>query len=263
MCKQRAVTLCGSLAALPLLFGCAGGAAAPPQAYYRPSQGYYAATPAYYRPAPVAARADNRPARIYTAAPGTPAAILVVLPGAGDMIAADPQLWAAQGFDVVAPTPSEIDRLVADPQAAAARLISEAQALANAPVWLVGSGPTIEAAMAGLSPGAPGRVSGVVVTSAISGAGTCSERMIYSYSGHGAPKVSVSKSGDACPPGAPFGGAVSPGIFSPPQTTAPPGPAVQPNRPRVIEAATPAAETPAARHEHIRELAELIKSPSG
>jgi hypothetical protein len=264
MCKQRAVTLCSCLAALPLLFGCAGGAGGPPQAYYLPPQVYYAPAQEYYAPPPAPAMAvapaDTGGSRVYTVASGTPAAILVMLPGAGDMIGANPQLWAAQGFDAVAPTASDIDRIFADQQAAAARLIAEAQALANAPVWLVGSGPAIEAAMAALPPGAPGQVSGVVVTSTRSGAGTCNERMIYSYSGSGAPKVSVSKSGDACPPGAPFGGATTPAIISPSETIAPPAPAVQPNRPRVIEATAPAAGTPAAR---IRELAELIKSPPG
>jgi hypothetical protein len=260
MCKQRAVALCGCLAALPILFACSAGAGGPPQAYYLPPQVYYAPPPA---PAMSVAPDDTGAARVYTVAPGTPAAILVMLPGAGDRISADPQLWAAQGFDVVAPTPPNIDRIFADQQAAAARLIAEAQALANSPVWLVGSGRAIAAAMAALPPGAPGQVSGVVVTLTSSGAGTCNERMIYSYSGSGAPKVSVRKSGDACPPGAPFGGATAPAILSPPETIAPPAPAVQPNRPRVIEAAAPAAETPAARQARIHELAELIKSPPG
>lgn len=256
MWKQRAVTLCGSLAALPMLLGCSANGGGPPQAYYAPA-------PAYYASAPVAVPADNGAARVYAIGPSAPAAILVMLPGAGDTIAASPQLWTAQGFDVVAPMPADFERLFADQQAAAARLIAEAQALANAPVWLVGSGPAVEAALSALPPGSPGQVSGVVVTSPTSGAGTCSERMVYSYSGNGAPKVSVSKSGDACPPGAPFGGGASPAIVPPPETLVPPAPAAEPNRPRMIEAAAPTADTPAARQARIRKLAELIRSPSG
>ena len=40
--------------------------------------------------------------------------------------------------------------------------------------------------MASMPPGGPGQVSGVVVTSTSTGAGTCSEQMVYSYSGNGA-----------------------------------------------------------------------------
>ena len=127
-----------------------------------------------------------------------------MLPGPGDMLTADPRLWAAQGLDVVTPSPAEIYRIAADQQAAAARLIAEAQA--DAPIWLVGPNPAVEAAMAAMPRSGAGQVSGVVVTSTTSGAGTCSERMTYSYSGSGAPpKVSVSRSGDGCPAGSPFG----------------------------------------------------------
>ena len=125
--------------------------------------------------------------------------------------------------------------------------------MTEAPVWLVGPNPAIEAAMAAVPMAEPGQVSGVVVTSMTSGAGTCSERMIYSYSGNGAPpKVSVSKSGD-CPAGSPFGsvgGGSNPAI-------APPMPAVRPNTPRVIEAAAPTSlGSPAA----VQQVAGLIKS---
>jgi hypothetical protein len=238
MSKPSALTLCCCLAALPLM-GCANGVGGPPQAY---------------APPPVAATvADSGGARIYAVGPGAPAAVLVMLPGPGDGLTADPALWAAQGFDVVTPPPSEIYQLDADREAAFERLISSARAMADAPVWLVGPNPAIEAAMAGTPMAGPGQVSGVVVTSMTSGAGTCSERMIYSYSGNGAPpKVSVSKSGD-CPAGLPFGsvgGGSNPAI-------APPMPAVHPNPPRVIEAAVPADRGSRAA---VQQVAELIKS---
>jgi hypothetical protein len=74
--------------------------------------------------------------------------------------------------------------------------------------------------------------------------------MTYSYSGHGAPKVSVAKSGN-CPGGSPFGPGVGPN-----STFAPP-PSARPKAPRVIEAAAPAgAGSPAA----VRQVAQLIKS---
>lgn len=230
MGKLRAVGLCGCLAVLPLLIGCAADGGAPPQALAQ-------------SPAPAGA------AQIYAIGPGAPAAVLVMLPGPGDLPTANPQLWAAQGFDVVAPSPAEVYRIAADQQAAVAQLIAQARALADAPVWLVGSDPAIEAAMAGLPPAGTGRISGVVVTSASSGAGTCSEEMTYSYSGRGAPKVSVEKSGD-CPAGSAFGG-------GPNSTAAPPVPAARPKAPKVIDAAAPAGPgAPAA----IRQVAELIKS---
>ena len=92
-----------------------------------------------------------------------------------------------------------------------------------------------------------------MVTSMASGSGMCSERMIYSYSGNGAPpKVSVSKSGD-CPAGSPFG---SVGAGSNP-AIAPPMPAAHPNAPRVIEAAAPIDRGPRTA---VQQVAELIKS---
>jgi hypothetical protein len=172
------------------------------------------------------------------------------------MMTSNPQLWAGQGFDVVAPTPSEIERIAAEQQAAAARLIAQAQALADAPIWLVGANPTIEAALAAMPRSGSGRVSGVIVTSTASGAGTCSERMVYSYSGNRtAPKVSVSKSGDACPPGSPFGGGSN-------STIAPAAPVVRPHAPRLIEASVQAPTgSPAAQRAAVRQIADVTKSP--
>ncbi len=192
MWKQRAATLCGCFAALPLLMGCANGGSGQARAYAAP-------------PPPAAAAFLGAGGPAYAVAAAQPAAILVMLPGPGDMLSADPQLWTAQGFDVVTPAPSKIYQLAAEQQAVAARLIAEARALADAPVWLVGPNPAIEAAMAAMPPAGAGQVSGVVMTSTASGSGTCSERMIYSYSANGGPpKVAVTKSGNACPPGSPF-----------------------------------------------------------
>jgi len=218
MWKQRAVTLCGCLAVLPLLMGCANGGGGSPQAYAPPPT------------------AETDGARVYAVGPGAPVAILVMVPGPGDMSSGNPQLWTGQGFDVMAPPAPELYQTAAEEQAVAARLVAQAQALASAPIWLVGPNPAIEAAMAGMPSFGAGQVSGVVVTSTTSGAGSCSERMIYSYSGNGAPpKVSVSKSGDACPAGSPFGAGTNPAL-------APPMPAVRPNA--------------------VGQVAELIKSAS-
>jgi len=83
MSKPSVLTLFCCLAGLPLI-GCANGIG--PQ-----SQAYSTA-------APVAAIASGHP--VYAVGPGRPAAILVMLPGPGDVLTADPALWAAQGFDV-------------------------------------------------------------------------------------------------------------------------------------------------------------------
>lgn len=219
------------LAALPLI-GCAGNVAAPPQAAVTP---FSATSTAPYHPAP----------RVYAVGPSAPVAVLVLLPGE-DSLVRDPQLWEAQGFDVVAP-PADIYRLVADQQAALARLVASAEALANAPVWLVGPSQAIEAAILRV-----GGVSGVVMTSVSSNTGSCSESFSYLDPGTGAPpKVEVRKSGDC--------GAGLLNLGGQPPSAAP---ALQrPNAPRIIEAsAIPKNLSPAAR---VERLAELIKgSPS-
>ncbi len=239
---------------MPAPAGAAGLCAAQtyaPQAY-APPQPYVSQV--YAPPVTTPAPADLGGARVYAIGPGAPAAILVMLPGPGDVITANPQLWTAQGFDVVTPTPSEFYRFAAEQERAAAQLIAQAEALADAPIWVVGPNSAIETAMASLPAGASGQVSGVVVTSTSSGAGTCSERMIYSYSGNGAPQVSVSKSGNACPPGSPFGAGTN-------STATPHLPLVQPHAPRLIEASAPAAAgSPAAQRAAVRQIADLIKS---
>jgi hypothetical protein len=240
MSKPKALTLCCCLAALPLI-GCANGFGPQSEAY--PTAGPVAGVPSGQR--------------VYAVGPGGPAAILVMLPGPGDVLTADPTLWAAQGFDVVTPPPSEIYQLAIGREAALERLIASARAMADAPVWLVGPNPAIGAAMAGVPMAGPGQVSGVVVTSMTSGAGTCSERMIYSYSGNGAPRVSVSKSGNACSARSPFGAGNNPAVI-------PQAPAVPPNAPHLIEASAPAVGASATTQLAAgQSVAERIKaSPS-
>ena len=285
MWKQRAVSLCSCIALLPLIVACTGGPGSPPQAYAPPapsSPPSFAAiqtglTPRYAAPAAEAAALPYQaagvpagPGGVYTVAARTsPGAIIVMLPGAGAVFPTDPALWAAQGFDVVAPPPAELYRLAAVQESATAHLIAEAEALADAPVWLIGPNSAIQAAMAALPPAGSGQVSGVVVTSAATGAGTCNEEMTYSYDGSGPPKLSVRKSGDACGPGSPF-------AIAPNSTVAPPGPAIPQHRPRLIETSVPAAPghaprvieadaggqlaTPAQQQATVRQIADLIKS---
>src|SRR5882724_5065487 len=168
------------LAALPLI-GCADR---------------YAALPPERPPAAEAYLAT--PARGSYAVSPMPSAILVFVPGtqtvgSDDLLTRDPSLWAAQGFDVVMP---DIAQLIADRRAVLERLVISARALGDAPVWLVGPGPAIEAAMPKLP---PGQVSGVVVTSVTSDAGSCSRTVFYSNPGTGVePRVTVKTSGDAC-----------------------------------------------------------------
>jgi hypothetical protein len=227
---------CG-LVAMPLL-GCVGGyTPMPPQA--GPPPAYVAGTP----PEP----------GVYATRAGTPAAVLVFLPGAvelGDVTTRDPGLWAAQGFDVVMPRPLWTDRLIAGQHAAAERLLASAQALADAPIWLVGPSPTIEAVMPELE---PGQVSGVVVSSVTSNAGNCTTTMYYSSPATGAePKAVVKTSGDACGTSPSFGMRQAP-------TRVVPVPQIKPNAPRLIEASIPADR--AAQLPFVQRLAEEIKAP--
>jgi hypothetical protein len=225
------------LAAIPLL-GCVGGyTALPPQA---------GLPPAYV------AGALPEPG-VYTTRAGAPAAVLVFLSApvdASDVATRDPGLWAAQGFDVVMPRPLPTNRLIADQQAAVERLLASVQALADAPIWLVGPSPTIEAVMPQLG---PSQVSGVVVTSVISNAGSCTRTMYYSNPGTGAePKAVVKTSGDACGTSPSFGARQAPAGVSP-------IPRVQPNAPRLIEASIPTEK--AAQKAFVQSLANEIKAP--
>jgi len=236
MWKPRASILKCCLAALPLI-GCAGGFTdIPPQA----------GPP----PAAVATRIPEH--GVYMTHGTAPAAVLVFLPSAvefGDVVTGDPALWVAQGFDVVMPRLLWSDRLIADQQAAVERLLVSAQALADAPIWLVGPGPALEGVMPQIG---PGQVSGVVVTSVTSNAGSCSRTMYYSNPGtDAAPKVVVKTSGDACGTSPPFGERVAP--FG-----AVPLPQVKPGAPRIIEASIP-KERP-AQQSFVQRLAEEIKA---
>jgi hypothetical protein len=237
MWKGPGSVLCGCLAALPLI-GCAGDVATRSQAT--------AVTPAAIaEPAPNYAPAP----RVYAVGPALPAAVLVLWPG-DDTLARDPGLWTAQGFDVVMPQPADIYRLIADQRAALAQLVASAHALANAPIWVVGPGPVIDAALAAPRLGR-GEVSGVVITSVASRTGSCSERFFYSDPGTGAPpKVEVNRSGD-CGTGTPAISGRQPSVLP-----APPTP--RPNQPRLIEAAAVGKTLPPAAT--VRHLAELIKS---
>ena len=235
MWKAPAYVLCGCLAALPLI-GCAGDVASSG----RTAAVVPAATaelPAYSAPA----------ARVYAVGPAAPEAVLVLWPG-DDGLARDPALWTAQGFDVVIPQPADIYRLVADQQAELARLVASAHALADAPIWVVGPGPVIDAALA---PQFGRGVSGVVMTSVTSGAGSCSESFFYADPGTGAPpKVEVKRSGD-CGTGMPTIGGRQPSVLPTPA-------APRPNQPRLIEASAAGKNLPLAAK--VRHLAALIKS---
>jgi hypothetical protein len=201
-------------------------------------------------PAAIAERGPSyAPApRVYAVGPSAPAAVLVLWPG-DDTLPSDPTLWTAQGFDVVMPPPADIYRLVADQQAALTQLVASANALANAPIWVVGPGPVIDAALA--APQFGRGVSGVVMTSVASGVGSCSESLFYSDPGTGAPpKVEVRRSGDC--------GTSMPEITRRQPSVVPAPSAPRPNQPRLVEASAAGKSlAPAAK---VRHLAELIKS---
>jgi len=193
--------------------------------------------PPYYAPA----------ARVYAVGSAAPAAVLVLWPS-GDSLAHDPRLWTAQGFHAVMPEPVDLYRMVADQQAALARLVASAHALANAPIWLLGPNSLIEASLA--RPQFGRDASGFVMTSVTSERGSCSERLVYADPGTGAPpKVEVSRSGD-CRTGAPAIGR-QPSVLPAPQEP-------RPNQPPLIEASALGNSLPPAAK--ARYLAEQIKS---
>jgi hypothetical protein len=234
MWQKPAATLCCCLAGLPL-FGCAAG---PPAGWQ--------ATPA----TPVAVADGTAPPGLYPTGADRPAAILVLLPGAG-AFGVDPALWASQGIDVVIPPQTGFGQLAAAQQDALAQMMASARRLADAPIWLLGPSPEIEAALAAPGSGRQ-QVSGIVVTASGPAAGICTESFSYFDPGTGAkPKVRFSKSSN-CPPGSGFeiGG---PSIV--------PAPAVRPTAPRVIEAkAAPDIASSAAQRAAVAHLAELIKA---
>jgi len=228
MLKRRAATLWCCLAALPL-FGCAAGVPAGSQETSASA---------------VAVAVDSTPAGLYPSGRAQPAAILVVLPGAG-AFGSDPALWTSEGFAIVMPPPTAFYPLVA------ARELASARRLVDAPIWLLGPSPEIEAALGAPRSGRE-KVSGVVVTSSHDAAGICSESFSYFDPGTGAkPQVKFSRSGN-CPPGSGFG------IGAP--TIAPP-PAVRPAAPRIIETeAAPGITSRAAQKAAVARLAALIRA---
>jgi hypothetical protein len=241
MSKAFASVVCICMSALALI-GCAGemtnarqAGAAPPAAGADVSTYYGGGT------------------RVYAArAAAAPTAIVVLLPAISVedsqyVLARGPALWAAQGFDVVAPEPAEIYRSAVDEQVALARLF----ATAPPPIWLVGAGPAIDAALATAAQPGRGRTSSVVITSVTSQSGSCSESVLYSDAGTGAgPKVEVSKSGD-CEAGSSVITGRQPSVL-------PASPPARPGSPRIIEASTaPKGLSPAAQ---VQSLAQLIKT---
>ena len=224
------------LAVLPLI-GCAGSVTALPQ-----------------DGAPVPTVTATPHGGVYATGPAAPAAVLVFMPGTDarshdDFVPSDPAFWTAQGFDVVMPQPSWNTRLIADQESAIERVVASARLLADAPIWLVGPDPAIEAAMPQLG---PGQVSGVVVTSVTSIAGSCIRSVFYSSPGNGAePRMVVKTSGDACGASPPYGLDRSPSSVAP-------MPQRRPNAPRIIEASIPADHT--AQWPLVQRLAAEIKA---
>ncbi len=237
MLMRRAATLWCCLAALPL-FGCAAGVSAGSQE-----------TSA----SPIAVADDWTPPGAYPSGVAPPAAILVVLPGAG-ALGGDPALWTREGLALVMPPPTALYQAAAQ-EAALAQELAAARRLANAPIWLLGPSPEIQAALAAPGSGSD-QVSGFVVTASGGGTGLCSESFSYVDPGTGAkPQVKFSKSGN-CPPGSGFG------IGGPTIAPAPPPvPAMRPKAPRIIEAeAAPDITSRAAQSAAVARLAALIKA---
>jgi hypothetical protein len=248
MWKAPASVLC--LAALPLL-GCAGNYPAP-QAAAVTSAPVAASAPYYYAPAAP---------EVYTAGPAAPAAILIFLSGANTAVASEPALWEAQGFDVVMPQPADLYRLAADQEAAMARLIASAEAMANAPIWLVGPSQAIETAI----PETGGRVSGLIVTSETTPTFSCSESFSYYNPGTGAPpQVKVTGSGNCGAAGMPSITGREPSVVAPapaPRSNAPPLIETRSKmlpQTRIIEASAAGKNLPPAAQ--VRRLAQMIKS---
>lgn len=99
----------------------------------------------------------------------------------------------------------------------------------------------------------PGQVSGVVVTSVTSNAGSCSGGVCYPSPGNGTePTVAVKTSDDGCGASPPLGGRRAPSGLVP-------VPEVKPGAPRIIEASIPADHT--AQQPFVQRLAEEIKAP--
>jgi hypothetical protein len=212
MRMTRAWILCGCLAALPLA-ACTGSAGI---------------TSETQPPAAIAGNVlpDGGPRPAAYAGPAAPAAVLVFLPDAGfgrgfgsfgELASVPLALWTEHGLGVVMP---RLDRAVLAEERGIERLLAYARAMTTAPIWLVGPSPDIEWALERL-PRAGGQVSGVVVTSVASPAGSCSQTVVYSSPGNGAaPTVQVRTTGNACDGVSP---SVRPPVFEPmPEPGSPP-----------------------------------------
>lgn len=255
MRNTRASILCSCLAALPLV-ACAGTG---PVAQQQQAANIAYSTQSRPGIAPVA----------YTG-PATPAAVLVFLPGTGfgapDMadVLGDvpPALWADQDLGVV--TPRITDTLLAeerDMDRTFQHMLAYARAVANAPIWLVGSGPEIQNALASLPPG-HGPISGVVVTSVSSPSGTCSRTIVYSSpSRSGVPTVQVRSSGNACEAGAEINPGMRPPVFE--QVPQQPAPSRSPHT-ILVRNEKPQATPATNARPLVRLIADRIKqSPQG
>jgi hypothetical protein len=171
--------------------------------------------------APAAAASATTP--IYTVP--APAAILVVLSGVAPpqwINTPDPALLP--GSDLATMMPAAMQRLIADQEADLARFAATAEALAAGPSW------TLETMLREAPRLGPGEANGFVMTSIMTGQGSCSETVTYSYPGNGAAlKVTVRKTGNACPAGSPSIPGTEPSVT----------PTVRPQLPRVLEAEAP------------------------
>lgn len=259
MRNTRASLLCCCLAALPL----AARAVAPE------------ASPAGANVAETGSPRIAAEPVVYTG-PATPAAVLVFVPGESPYGGASvtpassnplsdipPSLWADQGLGVVTPRITDVllnEEREAD--LALRRMLAYARAMADAPIWLVGSAPEVRSALERL-PAGRGTVSGIVITSVSSPAGTCSQTVVYSNRGvGGVPAVQVRSSGDAC-------GTISPGA-RPPVFEQVPQPSIPFKTPRLLLVRSeprPASGGATVRRQDsetpmVRLIADRIKQPA-
>lgn len=186
---------------------------------------------------------------------GPPVAVLVVTPGGGPLADVPPALWADQGFDVIMPRIA--DAMLAEQRSADGafgQMLADVRAMTRTPMWLVGTGPEIQAALERLPAGQ--HVSGVVMTSVVTAAGTCSRTVVYSSPENGAqPTVQVRSSGDACAQG------MSPGARPPVFEQVPePSPAKSP-RTILVRGDEPRTVAQARKHvlPLVRQVADRIK----
>ena len=120
-----------------------------------------------------------------------PGAVVLILPSA-DSSVATPAFNTSPGAQFADP----MLRLIAAQDAMMDQMMAHMQAAFAQPVFPDMNG-MIRAALAGTPTPGPG--TGMVFTSVSAGPGVCTERMVYSYpAAGGAPRVTVTRSGDAC-----------------------------------------------------------------